>query len=104
MFQELIKVGIILSGLRNEKSIQLSLVNNIRNEEVDQSDRKIMKLIDEINERFGYGKIKLSSDTNKDFFSNRDTNNQKRITWEMQSKYRSPCYTTSWYDIPKVKV
>ena len=28
----------------------------------------------------------------------------KEVNWLMKSDYRSPCYTTNWCDIPKVKV
>ncbi len=98
------KVGIILSNLLNQESIQLSLVDDVRSKRTNEVERKLMKLIDKINNRFGYGKIKLSSDSSKDFFSNKNTINKKRISWEMRSKYRSPCYTTSWCDIPKAKV
>ena len=63
-----------------------------------------MKLIDDINGKFGYGKLKLSSDFDKEFFSNKKTRNNGDSIWQMKSKYCSPCYTTRWYDIPKVKV
>ena len=63
-------------------------------------DIKIMNLVDEINNKFGYGKLRLSSDEVGMF----NSKGKKKINWSMKSNYRSPCYTTNWYDIPKIKV
>ncbi len=98
------KVGIILSEFYDEKSIQQSLINNKLSQKEMGNGKKIMQLIDDINDKFGYGKLKLSSDFDKDFFSNKKTRNNRNLIWKMKSKYCSPCYTTRWYDIPKVKV
>ena len=73
------------------------------NNKIKKNQLKIMKLIENINNRYGYGKIRLSSDSNGDFFS-KEREKKKNLTWQMKSEYCSPCYTTSWYDIPKVKV
>jgi len=98
------KVGIILSDFYKEESIQRSLIDDrFNNDILRKNEVKIMKVIDVINNKFGYGKIKLSSDCDKDFFS-KQNNNNKNSNWQMKSEYRSPCYTTSWCDIPKVKV
>ena len=97
------KVGIILSDFYNEEFIQKSLIDDeCENKILKKNQLKIMKLIENINNRYGYGKIKLSSDCNEDFFSNKKQKNEN-LTWQMKSEYRSPCYTTRWYDIPKVK-
>ena len=64
----------------------------------------LMKLIDDINGRFGYGKLRLSSDCNKNFFSKENNRKDQNSAWQMKSNYRSPCYTTSWCDIPIFKV
>ena len=66
----------------------------------------IMELIDSINTKFGDGKLRLSSDKNGFFYlSNKVRKGKgKKINWLMRSNYRSPCYTTDWSDIPKVKV
>ncbi len=98
------KVGIILSEFYDEKSIQQSLINNKLSQKETNNEKKLMQLIDDINGKFGYGKLKLSSDCDKDFFSNKKTRNSRNSNWKMKSKYCSPCYTTRWYDIPKVKV
>ena len=99
------KVGIILSNFYNERSLQRSLISETSNSKVIRgNEMKLMKLIDKINGKFGYGKIRLSSDDNNDFFSKKNTDKKKSPSWQMKSEFRSPCYTTSWCDIPKVKV
>ena len=95
------KVGVILSNLCSNKRIQQSLISNIERSNLDESNEiKVMNLIDKINKKFGYGKLRLSSDTVGSFYDR----NKKQINWFMKSNYRSPCYTTKWCDIPKVKV
>ena len=95
------KVGVILSNLCSNKRIQQSLISNIERSNLDESNEiKVMNLIDKINKKFGYGKLRLSSDTVGSFYNK----NKKQINWFMKSNYRSPCYTTKWCDIPKVKV
>ncbi len=97
------KVGVILSDFYKKESIQRSLIDDDLNNNIPkQNEVKIMKLIDVINNRFGYGKLRLSSDFDQNFFSKEKNN--KKLSWQMRSEYRSPCYTTSWCDIPKVKV
>ncbi len=96
------KVGIILSDFYDKKNIQKSLIDYKSISETKEI--KLMKTIDNINDRFGYGKIRLSSDNNQNFFSNSIVRNRKSPSWQMKTKYCSPCYTTRWCDIPKVKV
>ena len=97
------KVGVILSDFYKKESIQRSLIDDDLNNNIPkQNEVKIMKLIDVINNRFGYGKLRLSSDFDQNFFSKEKNN--KKLSWQMRPEYRSPCYTTSWCDIPKVKV
>ena len=62
------KVGIILSDFYDKKNIQKSLIDYKSISEIKEI--KLMKTIDNINDRFGYGKIRLSSDNNQNFFSN----------------------------------
>ena len=85
----------------SNKRIQQSLISNIERSNLDESNEiKVMNLIDKVNKKFGYGKLRLSSDTVGSFYDK----NKKQINWFMKSNYRSPCYTTKWCDIPKVKV
>jgi len=98
------KVGIILSDFHHKEFIQKSLIHDeYENKITKKNQLKITKLIENINNRYGYGKIRLSSDCNGDFFSKKKQKNEN-LTWQMKSEYCSPCYTTSWYDIPMVKV
>ena len=97
------KVGIILSDLCSNEKIQQSLLlcrekNNLKKE--NNKEIKVMNVIDTINKKFGYGKLRLSSDVVGSFFNKK----KKKINWLMKSNYRSPCYTTKWCDIPKIKV
>ena len=81
------KVGVILSDLCCDTNIQQSLLtygekinfNKVKNKEI-----KIMNVIDKINNRFGYGKLRLSSDTVGSFFYK----SKKKINWSMNSNYR----------------
>ena len=98
------KVGVILSDFYSKEFVQQSLINQEASLELKRKKGiKIMKLIDNINYRFGYGKIKLSSDSSISFLSKNKEKDNKNMRWQMKSQYRSPCYTTSWCDIPKVK-
>jgi len=99
------KVGVILSDFYSKKFVQQSLINQEANLELEKKKGiRIMKLIDNINHRFGYGKIRLSSDSSISFLSKSEKKNNKNMKWQMKSQYRSPCYTTNWCDIPRVKV
>ena len=60
------KVGIILSDLCSNKKIQQSLLSY--QEKTDSNEKKnkevrVMNIVDSVNKRFGYGKLRLSSDT-----------------------------------------
>ena len=96
------KVGIILSDFCTGNNIQQNLISNRRRvEDLTDSnqDIKLMDAVDYINSRFGNGKLRISSDKNGFFYKK-----NKEVNWLMKSDYRSPCYTTNWCDIPKVKV
>ena len=95
------KVGVILSDFYSKDRVQQSFINNDLSGVVGKrgNDIRLMRLIDRINTRFGYGKVKISSDQEINFHSNKNN-----LSWKMRSEYRAPCYTTSWCDIPKVKV
>ena len=99
------KVGIILSDFCIKDNMQQNLMINKkkgRDLRTNGSDIRLMKAIDLINGRFGNGKLRLSSDKNGFFYKEDERN--KETKWLMKSQYRSPCYTTNWCDIPKIKV
>ena len=96
------KVGVILSDLCSDQKIQQSLLSHEEKNNLNEKKKgiNVMNVVDRVNERFGYGKLRLSSDTVGSFFDK----NKKKTDWSMKSNYRSPCYTTKWCDIPKIKV
>lgn len=100
------KVGIILSDFCSKNNVQQSFLfsgDELQSDRPKNLDMKLMALIDEVNKRFGDGKLRLSSDENG-FFYVKSLEEQKKKKWLMKSEYCSPCYTTNWYDIPKIKV
>ena len=95
------KAGIIISDFSINTNIQQEL---IKDRELDinhqkESSAKLMKVMDYVNKKFGDGKLRLSTDKNGSFYLNK-----KNVNWLMKSEYRSPCYTTNWCDIPKVRI
>ncbi|MGR3279770.1 DUF4113 domain-containing protein [Acaryochloris marina NIES-2412] len=49
--------------------------------------KRLMSIMDEVNDRFGKGTIGIAASGGKQ-------------TWKMQSKWRSPRYTTCWAELP----
>lgn len=79
------KAGIKLSEItpvsqRQEDLIEPRIIGN----------GKLMTAIDELNERFGRGTLKVST---QGAFKE----------WQMRSERKSPCYTTDWDSMPNVK-
>lgn len=81
------KAGVILLGLTSEAQKQLSLF------EKSEADKKrsqgLMQIMDSINCRYGRETIQLAS-------------SGIRKKWQMKADYKSPKYTTSWDELPKV--
>ena len=103
------KVGVVLCDLVTSNQLQRSLLNNsiLKKDNVRNKSLKLMKLIDKVNNKFGEGKLRLSSDKNGCFYlKNQIGNNEnkkKKANWLMKSSFKSPSYTTNWYEIPVVK-
>ena len=95
------KVGIILSDFSQRKEIQQSLIEDKLKNVTVKSEIKLMHVIEKINKKFGEGKIRLLANSDHRLFY---TNKKPRASWQMKSAFRSACYTTNWYDIPKVKI
>jgi len=94
------KVGVILSDFCDFENTQKSLFCDKNQDFYKKSDGiKLMKIMDNVNKKFGDSKLRLSSDENGSFYLKK-----KNAKWSMKSEYRSPCYTTNWCDIPKIKV
>ena len=93
------KIGIILSNFSKEDNIQNSLFDYSNKNSV-----VLMRVFDDINKKFGEGKIRISSDKYGVFCKNKLQNSSKGNDWFMKSDFCSPCYTTRWCDIPKVEI
>ncbi|MGM0418040.1 MAG: Y-family DNA polymerase [Thermodesulfobacteriota bacterium] len=83
------KAGVIFQDLADDKKIQMSFFDETDTEKSD----KLMSAVDEINAKFGNNTLK---------FSSCGTSSEKR-DWKIKSDYRSPCYTTRWDEIVRVK-
>ena len=80
------KVGVILSGLVPADFQQQALF-------IDSPDERLIKLagvMDRVNKRYGRDKLRLA-------VAGYDP------TWHHKRQYMSPCYTTNWRDILRVK-
>lgn len=93
------KIGIILSNFSKENNIQNSLFDCY-----DKNSVVLMRVLDDINKKFGEGKIRIASDNYGVFYKNKLQNSSKSNNWFMKSDFCSPCYTTRWCDIPKVEI
>lgn len=83
------KVGVCLEQLISKDLKQLDLFHQPTDESLLKKDQ-LMKLFDTINFKFGRHTIKLAAEgTSK--------------PWAMRSQMRSPCYTTQWTDLPKIR-
>ena len=77
--------GVTLLGLADADQVQVTLFDKH-----DPRDNKLIEVLDTINDRLGAGSIRFGSTA-------------QAATWQSSSAFRSPCYTTRWEDIPKVK-
>lgn len=80
------KTGIIISGLSDESYVQ----NNIFEEGCTPSMKKLTKVTDLINKRFGRDKVKLAVQGDSQ-------------EWRLRQEKLSPRYTTRWDELLKVK-
>lgn len=79
------KAGVIVSGIYPENEKQFNLFN-----EEPFKHRDIMRVMDQLNFKFGDKKIKLASQ-------------DLERTWKMRQNLLSPNYTTKWNEILEVK-
>jgi DNA polymerase V len=78
------KTGVMLIGIGPAAVKQLSLL--AQHGAGDRSNR-LMKAMDGLNERYGRNTVSVFSAGN-------------RKSWAMRRENMSPCYTTSWHDVP----
>ncbi|KAI9134268.1 Y-family DNA polymerase [Acaryochloris sp. CCMEE 5410] len=84
--REFQKAGVLMVGLCSETTIQGHLWEK---DEGWEKRKRLMLIMDEVNHRFGRGTIGIAASGAKQ-------------TWKMQSKWRSPRYTTCWAELPVV--
>ncbi len=85
------KAGVIVSGIEPEESCSTTL--SLFAEEAsaaDERDRRIMRVMDDINLRYGRGAVRLASENSE--------------SWKPNQERLSPRYTSRWSDIIEVKV
>lgn len=83
------KAGVFAYQLNNAHLQQSSLIEN-KSPEDRESQKQLMRAIDSINKRFGGNTMQLA------------TVDTKVQSWHGKHELRSPAYTTSWYQLPKV--
>tara|TARA_X000000950_G_scaffold285064_2_gene389814 strand:+ start:73592 stop:74914 length:1323 start_codon:yes stop_codon:yes gene_type:complete len=98
------KVGIVLYDLCEYSNIQNSVFDLNYQKKKISNDEELMKKIDYLNRKFGEGKVRISSNVKSCFNNTKKNNIDKKLRWTMKSDFCSPCYTTRWYDIPKVNM
>ncbi|PKH02023.1 DNA polymerase V subunit UmuC [Psychromonas sp. MB-3u-54] len=77
------KVGIGLFNLSSEKHQQFELFSE------PKSDDRVMKVLDNINQKYGTDSVLLASQGIDE-------------KWAMRRQFLTPQYTTKWHDIPKI--
>ena len=80
------KAGVFMTELIPKDQLQLSLFAKQPRKE----DQRLMKVIDELNEKMGKGTV----------FSGKEGSDQ---AWHMKSEFRSPRYSTNWSELPVVR-
>lgn len=80
------KTGVIVSGISSENYIQTSIFSTADREKLN----KLSQISDSLNSKYGRDKLKLAvQGSSKD--------------WHLKHEKLSPCYTTRWNDLLKVK-
>ena len=88
-----IKAGVMLLDLHSAKLRQGEL--DLEPQEPGDSTReRLMGVLDELNQRYGRGTVKLASAGIQAM--------GERASWAMRQERRSPAYTTCWEDMPEV--
>jgi DNA polymerase V len=80
-------VGILLTDLVDWDHRQYTIFE----EEPDERWKRVYSAVDRINHRFGRGRVRQASQ------------GYEESAWLMKQNFRSPCFTTRWSDILKVR-
>jgi DNA polymerase V len=76
------KAGVMLGGIAPQTQCQSDWL-----EPTQTTNTKLMSALDELNQRFGRGTLRVST---QGVFKE----------WQMRQERKSPCYTTSWHEVP----
>lgn len=83
------KVGICLEQLITKNPRQLDIFHQPNEMQLAKTEQ-LMDVMDQINDKYGRSTLRLAAEG----YSK---------PWTMKSELRSPAYTTSWLDVPKVR-
>ena len=81
------KAGVILTGIVQKGQVQGNLFDNINR----NKDEKIISAVDKINRKMGQDIVRYAA-----------LGYKKK--WQLKQERLSPCYTTRWKDILKIKL
>jgi DNA polymerase V len=85
------KAGVYLTGLINEGQVQTDIFTSQNNLDLDIQKTQAIKIMDKIQNRFGRSALQIAAQGTK-------------FAWAMNSNFRSPKYTTSWKEIPRIQI
>lgn len=85
------KAGVVITGITQANTAQMSILNTKETEKWHLRSRSLMKAVDILNERWGRSIVRTAAQGLDQ-------------AWRMKSEMRSPCYTTSWDDILRIKI
>lgn len=81
------KAGVIVTGIVPDDQVQADIFDTLNRE----NNQKAMRVIDQLNARYGYNAVKIASQG----FSK---------GWNMKRDHLSPSYTTKWNELLTVKI
>lgn len=84
------RAGVQLYDFYPHHKVQADLFGNLKPKKFDKSVAR-MKAIDKINTRFGPSSVRFAAE-------------DLGTRWQPQHNLRSPAYTSSWSDLPKVRI
>lgn len=86
------KAGICLTGLISKNREQQMDIFGESETATAKKTEDFMSLIEKVNQRFGSHTLHLAAE------------GSKNTSWKMRSALKSPAYTTSWLDLPVVRI
>lgn len=83
------KAGVQLMDLTSQGAEQLSLLDSTDKTARRLRSERLMQVMDEINQQQGRNTLVMGA-------------SRAKASWHMKQEHRSPAYTTSWKDLPRV--